>query len=248
MQLRKWFISFYARVHEEFAFAPYIEINISSSDAYSFRFTVLFLFDVQDDIAEDDDEDSSRIERDDATAAGGSRRVRKHHRRHSPRRRRRRTQGPRNDPLCVFRERHSMDGFIELQSAHNRSWFVAFGRSGLTRRVAVTAVDGESGGNALASLSTDLRRSCQFVKTNFAYVDDGSQFRGASAMDERHRTVSRGGGGGGVEFGHHHQQQQQQQHNYHGPSIDYRRIFAKFRSTATSASDGSSLNDRSPST
>lgn len=192
---------------------------------------------------EQDDEVDSASETDPATISGGGQRAAGSSkrrprqgddvRRRSSVRRRQRLRDPRSNPMCVFHERHSVDGYTELQSAYNQSWYVAFGRSGLTRRF--VAVEDDSPSTSFSSSKS--RRSRQFLKTDFAYVDsgrtaavsgggfDGSAFK---LTGKRHRTRHRGYGRG----------HQVERHDYHGPSIDYHRLYAQLRGAASTA-DGS---------
>jgi len=67
---------------------------------------------------------------------------------------------------CVFREIHAVNGFTELQSAANKTWYVGFNRRG--RRL--------PGAAALRTKKRRRRRRCyQFTKTDFPYVDGGSE-------------------------------------------------------------------------
>jgi hypothetical protein len=160
---------------------------------------------------------------------------------------RRRFHGPRSDPLCVFHERHSVDGFTELQSAHNQSWYVGFTRSGEVRRI---DVDEQVNNSPTTSAATDhkLRLRRQFVKTDFAYVDEtggissvGGRKSSTSGVLGDRRTRDRGSE-------QQPQSQGQQRHGYHGPEIDYLRVFARLRSTSelNSSLTSSQLNRSEP--
>jgi len=221
---------------------------------------------VQDDVAT-----ASKVDPDVETRYGDN--VQRHHRHRiindystQPpiRHRRHRLRGPRADPLCVFHERHSLDGFTELQSAFNRSGYVAFGRSGLGRRVVVSEddddmqVDRPTDSGSTQSSQIDSRWSRQFVKTDFAYVGESSGEtnatpRGDAGSDSfvgNRRAEDRGSGGSSSHRRHQQQQQQQSKsdarHDYHGPAIDYRRVYAKLRST-TSVPDSPSSSSTSSS-
>jgi hypothetical protein len=120
----------------------------------------------------------------------------------------------------MFHERFSPDGFAEFQSVFNSSWFIGFNRRG-------AALHG-SGWARRPSTA----RCRQFLKTDFAYVDDSSS---SSSWSDRRpgptdalfpAAVRRPHNGGG---GSESSSRQALRHAYRGQRIDYGRVFAKLR-------------------
>lgn len=145
---------------------------------------------------------------------------------------RRRRRGPRWDELCVFVERHSADGgYSEIQSAVNRTWFVGFSPSGVLRRLVVPEYDQtlpvQTNANAgsRAPMLLTLRRYGQFMKIDFAYVEDAAaetpptlgQATGASGGGSRQQNTDQ-------QRPRQSNQQRKPRHEYHGPSVTLREV------------------------